>query len=369
MYLSAEHATCKSQREAQVFRAFLMSTSQSNSTALLPPPGTNYLATLDLAIPFLLTGTVLASFLIPILIALLVFSTPQTRRHPIFVLNILGIILGIAEGAVNIYLEVHTMLSPTVAPSLIAGVAMPAVSFFGPLVVESTLVVRLAAVYPRRTTPKVKFWCIILLPITLKIIRAVNVVIFLHRYVAAISGVGSTLAAGASLWGNWQTKFEWILQAIDNAFVSFMFVRRLPRNSTNLTASGGVVRSKAMAFRLRGLFLIALSNFVFPVILNIIQLGLLFSSTTSFFRTSIVYMVNNYVNIIGVVFATVWSIGSRKLEESTPTRSLVSEANTIAPGRVAQGSRDFKSVNLAEGFELQVQKTSADKPHGNYEYA
>jgi hypothetical protein len=83
-----------------------MSTSQSNSTALLPPPGTNYLATLDLAIPFLLTGTVLASFLIPILIALLVFSTPQTRRHPIFVLNILGIILGIAEGAVNIYLEV-----------------------------------------------------------------------------------------------------------------------------------------------------------------------------------------------------------------------------------------------------------------------
>jgi hypothetical protein len=126
-----------------------------------------------------------------------------------------------------------------------------------------------------------------------------------------------------------------------------------------------------MAFRLRGLFLIALSNFVFPVILNIIQLGLVFSSTTSFFRTSIVYMVNNYVNIIGVVFATVWSIGSRKLEESAPTRSLVSEANTIAPGRVAQGSRDLKSVSLAEGFELQVQKgwTSADKPHSNYEYA
>ncbi|KAG2125868.1 hypothetical protein BD769DRAFT_1628516 [Suillus cothurnatus] len=304
-----------------------MFTSQSNVTIPLPPPGTNYLATIALSIPFLLTGTVLSSFLIPILIAVLVFSTPQTRRHPIFVLNVLGLLLGLAQGAINIYLEVHTMLSPTVAESKAAIAAYPALAFFGPLVVESTLVIRLAAVYPRRTTPKAKFWIILLVPITFKFIRATNVAVFLHKYVAAIYDAQNSIAAGESLWGNWQTKFEWIMQAVDNGFVSFMFLRRLTRNTST---SEGVVRSKMMASHLQALFLIALSNFVFPVILNIIQLGLIFSSTTSFFQTSTVYMVNNYVNIIGVVFATIWAIGSRRVEESLPpTRSLFGEDNGV----------------------------------------
>ncbi|KAG0708239.1 hypothetical protein DFH29DRAFT_893858 [Suillus ampliporus] len=334
--------------------------STSNATIPFPPPGTNYLATLQLSIPYLLTGTVLSSFLIPILIALLVFSTPQTRRHPIFLLNVLGVLLGLAEGALNIYLEVHTMLSPTVAESNAAVVAYTTLAFFGPLVVESTLVLRLAVVYPRRTTPKVKFWTILLIPIAFKTIRVVNVIVFLHRYVAALYGAGTSIAAGESLWGSWQTKFEWIMQAVDNAFVSFMFLRRLPRTAE------GAVRTRAMTSRLQGLFVIALSNFVFPVVLNIIQLGLIFSSTTSFFQTTVVYMVNNYINIIGVVFATIWSIGSRILEESLPpTRSLLSEGSTITPGRMhtSRGSHNFKPVNLMESIELQdeVPRTSADK--------
>lgn len=334
----------------------------SNVTIPLPPPGTNYLATLVISIPFLLTGTVLSSFLIPILIAVIVFSTPQTRRHPIFGLNVLGLLLGLTQGAVNIYLEVHTMLSPTVAELTGAVVSYPALAFFGPLVVESTLVIRLAAVYPRRTTPKVKYWMILLVPITFKVVRAINVAVFLRHYVVALHG-GNSIAAGESLWGDWQTKFEWIMQAVDNGFVSFMFLRRLTRNAG---ASGVTIRSKAMTSRIQALFLIALSNFVFPVILNIIQLGLIFSKTTSFFQASLVYMVNNYVNIIGVVFATIWSIGSRRMEGSLPpSRSLFGEDSTITPGKTpAQGIRNFKSVNLAETMELQANepvRLSADK--------
>ncbi|KAG1809925.1 uncharacterized protein HD556DRAFT_1280723 [Suillus plorans] len=337
--------------------------SQSNVSIPLPPPGTNYLATLKLSIPWLLTGTVLSSLLIPILIALLVFSTPQTRRHPIFMFNMLGVLLGLAEGALNIYLEVHTILSPTVAESKAAVIAYTAVAFFGPLVAEITLVIRLTVVYPRRTTPKVKFWSLLLVPITLKVIRAINMSIFLHYYVVAVTSAGDSIAAGESLWGDWQTKFEWILQAVDNAFVSFMFLHRLTRNTS---ASEGVIRPRAIAKRLQGLFVIALCNFVFPVVLNIIQLGLIFSSTTSFFQTSMVYMVNNYVNIIGVVFATIWSIGSRKLESSLPpitSRSLSTSDSTINPGRMRIDSHNFKSVNLVESIELQGQKhrTPADK--------
>ncbi|KAG2748603.1 hypothetical protein P692DRAFT_20857167 [Suillus brevipes Sb2] len=324
----------------------------SNLTIPLPPPGTNYLATLKLAIPWLVTGTVLSSLLIPILIALLAFSTPQTRRHPIFMFNILGVLLGLTQGALNIYLEVHTMLTPAVAVSRAAVVAYTALAFFGPLVAECTLVIRLAAVYPRRTTPKVNFWALLLVPITFKVIRATNLAVFLHFYVVAISGAGDTIAAGESLWGDWQTKFEWILQAVDNAFVSFMFIHRLTRSTS---ASERAIRTRAMANRLQGLFLIALSNFVFPVVLNIIQLGLIFSSTSSFFRTSMVYMVNNYVNIIGVVFATIWSIGSINLVESIELQG--EEHGTLGTPRAAsQGTTVLTStgLKLSSGADLHT---------------
>lgn len=336
--------------------------SRSNVTIPPPPPGTNYLAVIRPSLAFILTSTVLASLLIPILISLLVFSTPQIRRHPVFVLNVLGVLLGLTEGVVNVYNAMHTILYPTVTESAAAIVAYGALAFYGSLVVESTLVIRLTVAYPRSTTSKAKFWSILSVPITLNVIRTINIAVFLGHLVTAIYGSKHSFAANAISLENWQIKLEWILQAVNNAFVSFMFLRRLPRTG----ACNGVVQSNAMVSRLRGLFLIALSNFVFPVILNIIQLGLIFSSTTSSIQASIVFVVNNYVNIIGVVFATVWSIGSRRLEASLPpTRSLFNEGSAIAAGRIrnAEDILNFKSVNLAESVELEANKprTSIDK--------
>ncbi|KAG2357183.1 hypothetical protein BDR07DRAFT_1298351 [Suillus spraguei] len=192
--------------------------SQSNITIPFPPLGTNYLVTLVISIPLLLTGTVLLLILTPILIAVHVFLTPETCHHLIFALNGFGLLLGLTQGAVNIYLEVHTMLSLTVAESRGAFISYPALAFFGPFVVESTLVICLAAVYPWRVTPKVKYWIILLIPITFKLIQAINVAVFLHNSVVAPNGRNTIVAAGYS-WGNWQTKFKWIMQAVDNGSV------------------------------------------------------------------------------------------------------------------------------------------------------
>src|SRR6267154_6291079 len=257
--------------------------------------------------------------------------------------------------------KVHDMLYPTAAVSLAAVIIVSVLGFVAPLIIESTLVIRLTAVYPRESTPKFKFWSILLVPIIFKIIRVINTAIYLHRYIATIYDAGLSiysLATAQSLWGDWQIKFDWILQAVDNTsvktrvlfadtndigsrFVSFMFLRRLRQTGEGVVPSSKMVNYiifhtvlihllGAIASRLRALFLIALSNFVFPVILNIIQLGLIFSSSSSFFRTTLVYNVNCYVTIIGVVFATVWSIGSRKLEEASlpPARSLLSKDST-----------------------------------------
>lgn len=52
-------------------------------------------------ISFLMIGTVLSAMLVPLLIALFAFSTPQTRRTPIFIVVVLQVLLGLALGAWN----------------------------------------------------------------------------------------------------------------------------------------------------------------------------------------------------------------------------------------------------------------------------
>ena len=72
-----------------------------------PPPGTNYVAAIKPSLNLLMIGTVWTSFLIPITIALFFFSTPDIRRRPVFILNLVSIALGLVQGAVNIYNQVY----------------------------------------------------------------------------------------------------------------------------------------------------------------------------------------------------------------------------------------------------------------------
>jgi hypothetical protein len=85
---------------------------------------------------------------------------------------------------------------------------------------------------------------------------------------------------------------------------------------------GGVVR------RLRSLFIIAVSNFMFPVMLNIIQLGLSIGQS-NYIRTSLVVVVNTYVIVIGVVFATVWASGTQYFESQQEEESSALSLSTF----------------------------------------
>jgi len=51
---------------------------------------------------------------------------------------------------------------------------------------------------------------------------------------------------------------------------------------------------------------IALGNFVFPVVMNIASI-ILIATDPSFVNGSYILLSNNYVAIIGVVFATIWT--------------------------------------------------------------
>ncbi|EGN96386.1 hypothetical protein SERLA73DRAFT_186112 [Serpula lacrymans var. lacrymans S7.3] len=143
------------------------------------------------------------------------------------------------------------------------------------------------------------------------VIRIINIAFFLHNYISALKGVAISLLAAETLRNSWRIKLEWILQCVNNLFVSFMFLRRLQRYAVSGQGDSGIGK------HFRGLFLIALSNFVFPVVLNIIQLSLIFISKSSFSQIALIYLVNNFITIFGVVFATLWISGRHMKEQSS----------------------------------------------------
>lgn len=66
-----------------------------------------------------------------------------------------------------------------------------------------------------------------------------------------------------------------------------------------------------MAQRLRTLYYIAVSNFVFPILFNIAEIAIVFYDP-NFFHGATVVTVNCYVTIIGVILATIWAHGSKR---------------------------------------------------------
>ncbi|KAF8878273.1 hypothetical protein CPB84DRAFT_1878822 [Gymnopilus junonius] len=86
----------------------------SNSSMFPPPPpeGLNYIAAIRPSLNFILVVTPLGSVLVPLILTLLFFSTPDSRRHPVFILNILACCSGICEAATNAALEVKQIIYP-----------------------------------------------------------------------------------------------------------------------------------------------------------------------------------------------------------------------------------------------------------------
>ena len=83
--------------------------------------------------------------------------------------------------------------------------------------------------------------------------------------------------------------------------------------------------------RVQTLFWISASNFVFPVMLDLVLLILAFTEN-SFLNGSYVLMVANYVDIIGVLLATIWSASTKYPQHA-------------APGGEASGFRATRSLS------------------------
>ncbi|PIL26392.1 hypothetical protein GSI_12149 [Ganoderma sinense ZZ0214-1] len=122
------------------------------------------------------------------------------------------------------------------------------------------------------------------------------------------------LIAGQEAWNTPYPKAAWVLQLVDSTYASMLFLLRLKqRHRPNLSIPGlGNDTNSSEATKccnrdpLKTLFWISASNFVFPVVLDVALLVIAFRDP-SFLTGAYVLMVSNYVDIVGVLLATIWS--------------------------------------------------------------
>jgi hypothetical protein len=102
------------------------------------------------------------------------------------------------------------------------------------------------------------------------------------------------------------------------------------------------------------------SNFVFPVILSIFQLVFVFHDP-NFFKVVYIYVTNSFVEIIGVLLATVWTSSSHWSDSTGTVRGTTVESIPhFAPKNAASA---FSSVAIPGSGLIQMKthvETSMD---------
>lgn len=249
-----------------------------------------------------------------------------------FWFNAAVIILGLFQGALYVYIASRMILDPLSPVYTTIFVIENFLTVSTPLIVDSVLILRLYAVYHPRTTSTSTVMAVFTFPILVKVGRAVAISIFLSRLVNFAKTTDNMCLAMAVFFP--RDKFivtEWILQAADNIYLSTLFIYRL-RGQTSLF-TGTTFRTRRLMARL---FFIATGNFVFPVMLNIVQIIYMFVDG-QFLHGSVILLINVYVSIIGVVFATVWVTGDAYMAsnhvESAGQGTGFTGAFSAAPGR------------------------------------
>jgi hypothetical protein len=135
-----------------------------------------------------------------------------------------------------------------------------------PWLVDCVLLIRVISVYPPRPGKVLPFIAIITLPIVLKIARLCLTSLFLVSYSHEVHTANLNIGGGseAEILSDAHSKLpkgDWVLQLVDNAYMSGLFLSRLRLGFKDRVKTG---HWDSLTAKLRTLFWIAASNFVIP---------------------------------------------------------------------------------------------------------
>jgi hypothetical protein len=215
-------------------------------------------------------------------------------------------------------LAIHSMLSPLNPWPPSINIAIGIIGAFQSILVDLILLLRLTLIYPYTIVGPKRFALITTLPVLLKIARLINMFMFIKVLADAARGpTGSENIAVV-----WATtpylKIEWSSQLADNFYASmaFLWAIRLRKKYRSSVASEASPWRTTFGQRIRTLFYISVSNFVFPSLLSLAQLVVVYKNVYVLTVNEIV-LVNTMVAVIGVVFATVWAGSVNYQDEKT----------------------------------------------------
>ncbi|KAJ6536779.1 hypothetical protein DFH09DRAFT_1324522 [Mycena vulgaris] len=248
-------------------------------TALVAPIIDGYVQAIREPLAFLLVSAVFGSILFPLLLLLFALSTAQTRRKPIFILNVFSVALGIIAAGMNAHLAMKPILAPFEPVNLTEGLVFT--------VIDSSFLAQ-GSLHCWHSPSRSRF--------------------------AVIEDLGRALFKAA-----------FFLELFDNAYVSLLFLWRLKGRSRPKFFEGSAIERvpgsnrESYASRLQKLFWITSTNFVFPLIFGLIRIITTFVAKDATLY-AVIYAVNAYVAIISTVFATIWS-STTSLKEAIQVES------------------------------------------------
>ncbi|KAJ7249715.1 hypothetical protein C8J57DRAFT_687390 [Mycena rebaudengoi] len=310
------------------------------------------------ALSFILISTVFGAMLLPLLILLFALSTPKTRRRPIFILNVLSVSLGITTAALSAHLAIMVILFPFVQGNITEHIIYTVLDLWTPWIAEAVLVVRIAAVFPRRKWPQ-----LLAFPIAVKAARIVFTVIFFIRW-------GKMILRGLSneydILGTFRMEFKvlFCLELLDNTYASFIFLWRLNhqrRDSTPIARlSSSNSNETSYTRKLQTLFWIASTNFIFPLVFGVAQIITVFVGNDMTVPVGI-NMINISVAIISTVFATIWSCTLSFKDAISQTDSVPSPSTRVVfrTGGMSMGTTSSDTSNNAKEVNWGKSYTAA----------
>ncbi|KAF7362931.1 hypothetical protein MVEN_00644100 [Mycena venus] len=308
---------------------------------------------------FILIPTIFGVLMVPLLILLLVFSTAHTRRRPIFILNVVSVCMGIVSSVLTVHLTISTVLFPFKTVNHAEDFFYTCLEVWKGWFAEAVLLLRVAVVFPRsRLTLLLSF------PIAIKVTRAILNIVYLVKWGKMLfTGTGNQYVVLQSL-PKYLFKAIILLELVDNGYVSFLFLWKLQQQRRGSFLAGRELDpinfSTQQSFRnkLQNIFWIASTNFVFPLVFNVVKLVAVLIGTSVVLYAAL-DMVNTNIVIICTVFATVWSSTTSFIEAISRPDAIASvkpiifaveetiDAISVLPNREQTGE-DQKSAVQAQ---------------------
>ncbi|KAI0763481.1 hypothetical protein BD413DRAFT_643056 [Trametes elegans] len=278
-------------------------------------------------------------------VALFYFSTPTMMRQPVFMRNVISVFLGLgrASSTCTIWCTLLQLAPARYAPSVGVNTAFVCFSALIPLFTESILLIRVHTVFPPRRLAWPQRLAVHGTITAFKTTRVAIHLAFLSQWRDAIVGGANSFTLGTIAWHSpGGTSFTFLLFLSKLRSGMMIHHQLVPTQSVTSAWTRGTY-----VHRLRTLFWIAVSNYVFPVILNLIQLVYAFKTTpAAFVDGTCVFLVDKYVEVIGTILATTWSCTCRQMDaavDTTKPGSSIRFAYELELSRARAASTDLRN--------------------------